>query len=661
MINIWEIALDKPLYSTFDYLAESLHINTPLYARVIVPFGKKQMIGLLIKKKKDTKIEKNKLKKIYKVLDNKTLLNDDIIKLCSFAANYYKQPLGQMLFLALPQYIQQYQKEKPINEQLKTIALNQSIVTKQNQLTLTQEQNKAIEQITLSLNQFKIFLLDGITGSGKTEVFLQVIQTVLQNHQQILYLVPEINLTPQTISRITERFNAKIAVLHSNLSAKKRAMQWMAAKQEHAQIIIGTRSSVFVPAKLGLIIVDEEHDLSFKQQNQIRYCAKNLAIVRAKNNNIPIILASATPAFESLVNIKEKNYTHLTLRTNPNNTNTPIIDVIDLKKEKLQHGLSIAAINLIKKTLNKKEQILLFINRRGYSPCLMCSECGWFYRCERCEKLMTYHKKSKKITCHHCDKTFVYQAQCKHCNSEKLLPIGVGTQRLEDYLTTVFPNTPILRVDKDSTQKKDSLNTMLNQINTGEALILIGTQMLAKGHHFKNLSSVIITDIDIGLHSNDLFATEHLAQLLTQVFGRAGRFKTQGQILLQTFYPDHPLLQCIIKQNYNEYAQFALNERKIAKLPPYRSIALLTAKSHQQQQVFAFLSDVKRTINDESILGPVAANHQKKQGFFHAYLLIQHNNRQALHTLLNKIINMISQIKQHRVHWQLNVDPKEIL
>ncbi|WP_354625479.1 primosomal protein N' [Psychromonas sp. MME2] len=427
---------------------------------------------------------------------------------------------------------------------------------------LTTEQAIAITTINEQINYFNCFLLEGITGSGKTEVYLNIIKPILQSGKQALVIVPEIGLTPQTIERFQSRFNVPVYVKHSALNARQQFDTWLHARQGSGAIIIGTRSAIFSDFKdLGLIIIDEEHDASFKQQDGFRYHARDFAIKRAFQENIPIILGSATPSLETLHNALQGKYQHLHLTHRTGKAKPPSSSLINLAGLPLKSGLSPQLIELMKLHLEKNNQVILFLNRRGFAPVLMCHECGWLVKCQRCDAFYTYHKSANYLHCHHCSATLPVPRQCGHCGSTQLITTGVGTEQLEETLKTLFPNYPTIRIDRDNTRKKESFNTYIKDINEGKYKILLGTQMLAKGHHFADVTLVALIDVDGALFSNDYRASERLAQLFTQVAGRAGRESKKGQVFLQTHHPEHSLLQDLINNGYLDFSRSALQER----------------------------------------------------------------------------------------------------
>ena len=530
-----------------------------------------------------------------------------------------------------------------------------------------QQQQAAIDAVKNALGSFSVFLLEGVTGSGKTEVYMQIITQVLMQGRQVLVLLPEITLTPQLEARFRERFQAPIAVFHSGLTETRRQNAWLEMQQGNASILLGTRSALFTPLKKpGLIIIDEEHDSSFKQQEGFRFSARDVAIVRAKNLQIPILMGSATPSFESLQNVLRKRYQLLHLSKRAGEAVEPALELWDIRNKKLHEGLSQHLINEIKQTLAKNEQVLLFLNRRGFAPTLICQSCGWVARCRRCDANLVIHYHDKLLRCHHCGQEQALIQNCLSCRNGELIPLGQGTERVEKTLALLFPNEKIVRLDRDTTQRKGALENHLLEIQQGTTKIILGTQMLAKGHHFPNVTLVALLDVDSGLFSVDFHAPEKLAQLIIQVSGRAGRAEKKGKVILQTRQPDHPLLNTLIKQGYNDFAQTALQERKAASLPPFSYQALLRVLAVDQNAPMVFLKQLRASIPTEfkghtEILGPVPAPMERRAGRYRYQMLFQSTKRHNLHDLLDWLIPEIEKSKEARkVRWSLDVDPVDL-
>lgn len=543
------------------------------------------------------------------------------------------------------------------------------IFNAQNRLVLNKQQSLVVSRLQYQQG-FGVFLLNGVTGSGKTEVYLQVIEEVLKRGEQVLVLVPEIALTPQTIRRFQARFNVEIDALHSNLNDKQRLNVWLRAKNGESAMVIGTRSALFTQfAKLGLIIIDEEHDGSFKQQEGWRYHARDLAILRAKNRKIPIILGSATPSLESLHNVQIGKFQQLDLPNRAGNAQFSRQQLFDLKTQRIYSGLSERLLSLMKTHLEKGNQVMLFLNRRGFAPVLLCHECGWICQCEDCEKPYTYYQKQRVLKCNHCGRQKAIPRQCGECGSTHLITTGIGTEQLEQTLAERFPQFQISRIDSDSTTRKGSLEQHLSDIQTGKSQILIGTQMLAKGHHFPNVTLVAIVNVDSSLFSTDFRAEERLAQLYVQVAGRAGRGEKQGEVVLQTHYPDHPLLNTLLTNGYAKFAEQALNMRKLMGLPPFSAQVLFRAMGRDNDKVLNFLQALTACLRDIiqqngwqgfQLLGPINAPMAKKAGHFRWQLIVQNPSRALLQQLLDQFDLAKEQFFRHDIRLTVDIDPLDL-
>ncbi|MBL4942621.1 MAG: primosomal protein N' [Colwellia sp.] len=536
-------------------------------------------------------------------------------------------------------------------------------LAQENKQVLSTEQAIIVAAINQTLTQFSCHLIDGVTGSGKTEVYLQAMEGVLANHQQVLVIVPEIGLTPQTLLRFEQRFNVPINLHHSNLNDTERLDTWLNAQQGSAAIVIGTRSAVFSPLhQLGMIIVDEEHDSSLKQQDSFRYHARDIAILRARQLNIPIILGSATPSFESLQNALSGKYQYHQLRKRAGQSNKAKIALIDVAKQQMEFGLSGTLKHEIKQTLARGEQVLMFLNRRGYAPAITCQECHWLSDCQRCDKPYTFHQKQKLLICHHCGSQKRVPKQCPSCGSIRIAPVGQGTEQLEQRISELFASVNVVRIDRDSTRKKGELAKLLQEITEKKHQLLIGTQMLAKGHHFPDVTLVAVLDGDGALFSFDFRASEQMAQLLIQVAGRAGRASKPGKVLVQTNYPDHPLLQDLVHNGYQHFAKQALVERKQALLPPFSFQALFRAEANYPSYPEKFLRVLTElTLNNCQFAGPVPAAMEKKAGKFRYHLILQAKSRKELHIAILQLLAAIPNNEwQNKVRWSLDIDPIDL-
>ncbi|KGT95482.1 primosome assembly protein PriA [Erwinia typographi] len=727
-----QVALPVPLDRNFDYALPSHQPLPAAGCRVSVPFGKRNAVGVVVAVSETSEFPLDQLKPVHEVLDNESLYPPSLWRILLWAADYYHFPLGEVLFHAMPVLLRQGKpaEEAPLyqwfltetgkvtapenlkrapKQQQALAALRQralyrhevshhditdatlqalrvkglcdlraqprmqqdwrtSYAVKGERLRLNTEQATAVGAIRSEDDHFAAWLLAGITGSGKTEVYLSVLENVLANGGQALVLVPEIGLTPQTIARFRERFSAPVDVLHSALNDSERLAVWLRARQGETAIVIGTRSALFTPfTRLGVIIIDEEHDSSYKQQDGWRYQARDLAVFRARQEAIPIVMGTATPSLETLHNVQMGKYRQLNLSKRAGNARPATQQLIDLKGVKLQGGLSPMLIKKIDQHLKADNQVLLFLNRRGFSPAMLCHECGWIAECQRCDSYYTLHQHQRQLRCHHCDSQRPIPHQCPQCGSTHLVPVGLGTEQLEHNLSELFPAVPLSRIDRDTTSRKGALEQHLADVHRGGARILVGTQMLAKGHHFPDVTLVSLLDVDGALFSADFRSAERFAQLYTQVAGRAGRAGKQGEVMLQTHHPDHPLLQTLLHQGYDAFAQQALSERKTVFLPPFTSHVLFRSEDHDNQQSSLFLQQLRNLLEssplrDEAfwVMGPVPALQPKRGGRFRWQLLLQHPSRSMLQRLIKNTLPLIGTLPQARkVKWTLDVDPVE--
>ena len=726
---ILRIAVATPLYSLFDYLPPSdvdLETLTP-GVRVEIPFAKSKRFGILIETSQESELPRERLRRAIRCIDT-DVMPQELLALCRWAADYYHHPLGEVLATALPTLLRrgqdvgdavvthwsltqagqdcQIESLSRAPRQLTLMRLFQqaagfmlsrtqlqacdfswqpvlkilidkqwvqacetsaSTELKMPHLSLNTDQQNAVEHIRQKLGGFSSFLLEGVTGSGKTEVYFESMQAALNENKQCVLLVPEIGLTPQLSQRLQQRFHYNFVSYHSGLNDSERARAWRDAASGKAKIIVGTRSAVFLPlANPGLIIVDEEHDLSFKQQDGFRYHARDIAIRRAQQLKIPIVLGSATPSLESSENVRNKRYQWLHLPERGGKAIPPTVALIDMRRQALKGALSPMLIAHMQATLAKGEQILLFVNRRGYAPALLCHDCGWIAKCQRCDANMTVHHAKHCLRCHHCGSQRRLDKRCGDCQSEELTTLGFGTEQIEDTLTQLFPYQKIIRIDRDTTQKKGSMDKLLNQIEEGQGDILVGTQMIAKGHHLPNVTLAAILNADQGLFATDFRALEHLAQLVVQVTGRAGRGDKAGHVLIQTHHPEHPLLQTLIKEGYRRFSEQLVDERKSAELPPFSYMALLRAEAVDEASPMQFLQSAKEQAeliadNTTLLLGPIPAPMARRAGRYRAQLLLQANDRRSLHALLYQWVRQLSSIPLARkVRWSVDVDPMDM-
>ncbi|NOU24203.1 MAG: primosomal protein N' [Methylotenera sp.] len=727
---VLKIALDVPLDRLFDYLSGGQSVE--IGQRVLVPFGRSSQIGIIMGKADTSDFPIEKLKPIAQIFADEAPIDIETLNLIKFSADYYQYPFGQALLSALParlrqiapavsrkqyayqltdfgraQTIEQIPKRQLVTRRVFEALQAAELITEaaldaisssarkvakhlvaqgwassqQVQATiktletsaaiepqLNEEQALAVQRITQEAQIFKPWLIHGITGSGKTEVYMRLMQHILQQENaQILVLVPEINLTPQLESRFRSRFaNISLVSLHSNLSESERLHHWQLAQSGSAKIIIGTRLSIFTPLpNLKLIIIDEEHDGSYKQQDSMRYHARDIALVRAKRLNIPVVLGSATPALESWHNATANKYNLLSLNQRAvTAAQLPNIECIDTTKVNLQQGLTPQLIAALKLRLARKEQSLLFINRRGYSPVLLCTACHWIAPCMRCSSRLVVHLGQRKLRCHHCGHEQKIPQQCPSCGDADLHPTGHGTQRLEQTLAQLLPNARIARVDRDSISRKNALVEILDKVHNQEIDILVGTQMLAKGHDFPNLTLVGVIDTDSALHSPDFRASERLFAQLMQVAGRAGRADKAGQVIIQTQFPEHVLFNALRSQDYVSYANAMLQEREQVQFPPYVFMALLRAEANDFALVQQFLNHafkLARGFNaDVTVYDPIRPQMERLKGMERGHILMQTANRTALQKLLrNLVAELRGQTIAAKVRWTVDVDPLE--
>jgi primosomal protein N' (replication factor Y) (superfamily II helicase) len=724
---ILRVAVPVPLPQLFDYLpppgvdAQTIAAGT----RVLVAFGRSQRIGIVVESLESSEVSPERLKAVHAVLDTQPLITTELLTTLQWLARYYLHPLGEVMATALPAGLRSARALPAPGEPALALALvaaqsprgavrqgaattrllellaqgpvplahldgllpdwrkaaanlrRRGLVERTHLVhterprvridppPLTGEQQQAAAAIGSELGNFAPFLLDGITGSGKTEVYLSLIEQTLQRGEQALVLVPEIGLTPQLLRRFQERLPGRIRVMHSDLSDGERTQAWLAAARGEAGVILGTRSAIFAPLpRAGLIVVDEEHDASYKQQEGLRYSARDLALVRAKALNVPVVLGSATPSLETLANVDAGRYRRLHLGSRPGAARVPEFHCIDLRGQYLSDGLSPQLISAVRHCLARGEQALLFRNRRGYAPVLLCRSCGWHAACARCDKPLTWHRGAARLRCHHCGAEQRVPAHCPQCNNVELAPQGLGTERLEQALTGLFPDAQIVRIDRETARRKHSVDDLLSRLGADRPGIFIGTQMLAKGHDLPNLTLVGLVGVDEGLYSVDFRASERLSQLIVQVAGRAGRASKPGQVWLQTHHPDHPLLRDLLRDGYASVARQLLTERKDAGLPPYAHLALLRAEAKAQPGVDEFLAAAVRLAAQPagvSLLGPTPAPMPRRAGMVRAQLLLSAQERTHLHAFLP---GWLAQVRQspvaRRVRWSLDVDPLDL-
>lgn len=726
---IARVALPVPLPQTFDYLSAGF----PVYpgCRVRVPFGRTRRTGVVIDTSAEPDLVVERIKPIEAVLDAEPLFDDELLANLRRGAEYWCGALGEVLFGALPSALREGRAPAEFAEEiwratatgasardartrrggsaalLETLGDEAVSASELDTLLpgwraaarrlataglieraqsaahpprardaavplLNDEQADALAAILCAGGGFHPFLLQGITGSGKTEIYLRLTEQALRAGKQALWLVPEIGLVPQALRRLRARFDARIAVLHSNLAEGERARAWLDARSGAAAIVLGTRSAVFAPLPhAGLIVVDEEHDASYKQQEGFRYHARDFALMRAQALGVAIVLGSATPSLETLANVEAGRYTRLRLRHRARARPPSPVHVLDLRGLTLAHGLSPALLDALDACIARGEQALVFKNRRGYAPVLLCHACGWHATCPHCNKPLTLYRGRRQLLCHHCGHTQRAPAVCPNCGADALISQGQGTERLEEALIARYPEVPVLRVDRDSTRRRNAFDKLLDRLANGEPAILVGTQMLAKGHDLPNLTTVAIVGVDEGLHSIDFHAGERLAQLVVQVAGRAGRAEKPGAVWLQTHEPAHPLLETLLKGGYDAAAALELGERLTSGLPPFAHMALLRAEAPWREVLDGFmaaardaLAQIRRgqaALAHLGVNGPTAAPMPLRGGRHRAQLLLESPQRPPLRQILAGWLPALHALPHPRgLRWSIDVDPVDL-
>lgn len=721
------VALNVPLYQKFEYKINNYQSN--IGKRVKVSFNNSEKVGLIIEEYENKQSPSNiDIKDVIQVLDETPILDTHIINLLHWVAKYYHHPIGETFFLSIPQLLKKEKKAQDneieywgINTQccdtelrgkkicktmeylknrdytykeLNELGINRQILSKlqtknlihsyfkvkptkfwfdsplivNNKKTLNEEQQRAYKTIINTLG-YKTYVLNGVTGSGKTEVYLHCIEFYLRQKQQAAILVPEINLTPQTIARFKERFSAPIVAIHSGMTPQERLSSFQKMQNKEAAILIGTRSALFCPIPdLGIIIIDEEHDSSYKQCDGLKYNAKDTAVMYSHLRNIPIILGSATPSFETINNIFNKKYSELKLIHKATNVIDNKFKIIDMRYQNTNHGISETVINAIFLEISNNNQVLVMLNRRGYSTKMICHSCGYVFRCNNCEVNLCYHKEMNCLQCHHCETKYPIPSSCPICGNRNIQQTGIGTEQVYAYLTKTFQNVHIARIDRDSTKIKGNLDNYLKKIQDNYYKILVGTQILAKGHHFPHLTLVCILDIDSYLYSNDYRSLEKLAQLITQVSGRAGREHKEGTVMLQTHYPKHIFIEDIIKNGYMNFAINNLNIRKQSNLPPYTKQALIRIESHNKKNaidtcnsVYAFLV---KNINDNKLVysQPYPQVIERKQNKYYYQILLQSLKRNEISDCINLVLSQIHSFTKGKYSKiTIEIDPETII
>jgi len=682
--NHWvRVALDVPLEGPFDY---RWHEPVLEGTRVIVTFGRRKMIGVVVANPEEPGFDPKLIKSIDSLLDDTEPLASDWLRFATFAADYYQRPLGEVILPALPAPLRKlasYQGKRSAGGPVARVdSRKRATAARADSLTppqLNLEQQAAVDALGQT-QDFKCFLLYGVTGSGKTEVYLHAAAQVLSKGLSVLLLVPEINLTPQFEQALRLRLEPVagedgVSVLHSALSDGERLRAWLRVQRGQAKVVLGTRLAIFAPlSNIGLIVVDEEHDSSYKQQDGLRYSARDLAVWRARDLDVPVVLGSATPSLESWVNAEKGNYQRLDLTQRAKSVTLPTVRLVDTRRLKMDHGISPHLIQAIKDRLSGGEQVLIFLNRRGYAPALHCHSCGWVSKCPRCTTFTVFHRVSAgrhQLHCHHCGFQQRVPVSCPDCGDQDLQPMGRGTQRIEEHLAEIFAPARVARIDADSTRKKGSAQALFASVHAGEVDILVGTQMVAKGHDFANLGLVGVLNADAMLFSQDFRAPERLFAQLMQVAGRAGRHSGHGEVFVQTDYPDQAVYQALVKHDYSGFAKASMREREAAMLPPFSHQALLSAEARDLNVALGFLEE-SRTIatdwmqsnttgNVITLYDPVPLRIVRVNNMCRAQLLVESAHRPSLQALLKYWLPILSeQPDARKVHWQLEVDPLEI-
>jgi len=723
-----DVALDVPIRQTFSYLVDQPGLEPGV--RLSVPFGRRKMVGIMLRYRASPPPQ-IKLRKVEAILDERTLFSASLVQLIDWTARYYHHPQGEVWRAAIPAVLRKgcasthglaetyfqlddlpadwsaQAKRAVLQRKVIEVLLTQtdgissmqlsgliptarnalpallkkSWVTQQQRLplietiapaetprVLTPEQSTALKTLREKGQNFHCSVLEGITGSGKTEVYFALIDDCLAAGLQSLVMVPEIALTDQLLSRFRQRFGSKVVRLHSGMSDVKRHRAWWQLSTGAVDIVLATRSGVFQEFKaLGLIVVDEEHDISFKQQEGLRYHARSLAIKRAQLDNIPIVLGSATLALETFRQVQQQRYTGARLSSRIGDRCLPTVEIIDLNQHRSDSGISSVAINALGETLARGEQSLVFINRRGYAPVLYCASCRWTAQCQRCDAQMTVHAPARHLQCHHCGAVRGLPQTCDDCGEANLVELGQGTQKIEELLGEQFPDARIQRFDRDNLSTANKLQQAMDKVHAGEIDILVGTQLLAKGHDFAGVSLVLVINADQGLHSIDFRAPEQLVQQLIQVAGRAGRGTQKGRVLIQSYFPDHPYLQAVKQHDYRQFVIPELEQRELAGFPPYAHLALWRARAGQAEQLMQFLQFVARAgrgIQPQASLcfDPVESPMFKRGGQYHAQLLVSAQQRSVLHGWLSPWIDAVERDRQFsRVRWSIDIDPVSLL
>jgi primosomal protein N' (replication factor Y) len=655
------VALDVPVADWFDFLPPE-GTAVPVGSLVVVPFGRSRKVGVVVGASQASDVPPGRLRPVESVVADVAPFRADELELFEFCASYYQRSLGEVIAASLPPRLRQVSRRPVAGPELEA-----AIPAPSAPAAATPEQAAAIEGVLAGLDRFHPVLLQGVTGSGKTEVYLRVVAEVIALGGQALLLVPEIGLTPQFEERVRARFpGAKVISAHSHLAQGERARAWLAAQSGAAHIVLGTRLAALMPfRRLSVIVVDEEHDASYKQQEGLRYSARDVAVRRAQRLGIPVLLGSATPSLESLANAREGRYALARLDARAaSGAELPRVRTVDSRADRPVEGLTHALLAAIRTRIERSEQSLVFVNRRGFAPVLFCRSCAWHSACARCSSNLVLHRREGELRCHHCGRRERVPTACPGCGGADLAPVGEGTQRIEETLAKALPGAVIARVDRDSTARKGELERLFARIRSGEIDVLVGTQMLAKGHDYPALTLVGVIGADSALFSADFRAAERLHAQLVQVAGRAGRAERPGEVLIQTDFPAHPLYAAVASHDFDRFADAALEERRTAGFPPFSHLALLRAESKKAGEALAFLDLAarlaRRRAHGIEVFDPVPATLERKAGFERAQLLVRAPARAALQPFLRSWREALSARDERRVRWSIDVDPQEV-
>ena len=659
-MKIVRVALDVPLDDAFDFSVEESD-PIPLGSLVVVPFGKTRKVGVVVARAARSDVPRERLRPVERRIEDVPPLDAALLETLKFCSTYYHRPLGEVIAASLPPRLRQVKRRRL--EAFSAAPPGEPAFA--SPFALSPEQQEAIARLRDAFGRFAACLLQGVTGSGKTEVYLHAVGEALRRGEQALFLVPEIGLTPQLEAHFRERFpGAALFAAHSHLNEGERARTWLASQSGAAQIVLATRLGVLLPFRsLGVIVVDEEHDASYKQQEGLRYSARDVAVRRAQQLRIPVVLGSATPSLESYENALQGRYMLATLPRRVVGASLPVVRTVDTRAYAPREGLTHALVRALRGRLDKKEQSLVFLNRRGFAPVLYCSACAWHSRCTRCSANLVLHAGEGQLRCHHCGHRERLPPVCPNCGSAEMHPVGEGTQRIEAALAAALPGARIARVDRDAIARRGAMQEVFDRMRTGAVDVLVGTQMLAKGHDYPALTFVGIVGPDGALFSADFRSAERLFALLVQVSGRAGRADRPGEVLIQTAFPSHPLYTAVAEQDYARFAAEALEERRIAGFPPFAHLALLRAESKRPREASAFLERAarlgRRLDARVEIFDPVPASLERKAGYERAQLLVRARSRSTLQPFLGAWTGALRDADR-RVRWALDVDPQEL-